>query len=300
MGVLFSCPADDYDPLDVQEEAPAPATSSAAGAGEPAPAILRASLSSGKLRIEGSLSFKRAQAALLQVETEISIRTADAAAPGPLSLPCRDREREVTTRARFAEPAAASDSPKHEAAALRLQKVYKSFRTRRQLADCAVLVEQSWWKLLDFALLKRSSVSFFDIEKQETAMSKWSRARTRVAKVGKGLLKDDNAQKLALQHWLEAVSVHLGCFYMSANLNSLVLVSTRSFCSQVLTFETEIWLFYDEQIDPRHRYGHNLHYYYDCWLHSESKQPFFYWLVGLTVSNSDFIVSAAGCNDSLS
>jgi hypothetical protein len=39
------------------------------------------------------------------------------------------------------------------------------------------------WKLLDFALLKRSSVSFFDIEKQETAMSKWSRARTRAAKV---------------------------------------------------------------------------------------------------------------------
>jgi len=190
MGVLFSCPADDYDPLDLQEEAPAPATSSTAGAGEPAPAILRASLGSGKLRIEGSLSF---------------IRTADAAAmlaPGPL-LP----------RARFAEPAAA-DSPKHEAAALRLQKVYKSFRTRRQLADCAVLVEQSWWKLLDFALLKRSSVSFFDIEKQETAMSKWSRARTRVAKVGKGLLKDENAQKLALQHWLEAVSEHLSCLYM--------------------------------------------------------------------------------------
>jgi hypothetical protein len=25
--------------------------------------------------------------------------------------------------------------------------------------------------------------------------------------VGKGLLKDDKAQKLALQHWLEAVSV---------------------------------------------------------------------------------------------
>lgn len=54
-------------------------------------------------------------------------------------------------------------------------------------------------------------------------------------KVGKGLLKDENAQKLALQHWLEA-------------------------------------------IDSRHRYGHNLHCYYDCWLHSESKQPFFYWL----------------------
>ncbi|RRT60206.1 hypothetical protein B296_00036303 [Ensete ventricosum] len=62
-------------------------------------------------------------------------------------------------------------SPKHDAA-VKLQKVYKSFRTRRQLADCAVLVEQSWWKLLDFALLKRSSVSFFDIEKQESAVSR--------------------------------------------------------------------------------------------------------------------------------
>jgi hypothetical protein len=38
-----------------------------------------------------------------------------------------------------------------------------------------------------------------------------------------------------------------------------------------------IEIFGGEQIDPRHRYGHNLHYYYDCWLNSESKQPFFYW-----------------------
>lgn len=34
-------------------------------------------------------------------------------------------------------------NPKHEAA-IKLQKVYKSFRTRRKLADCAVLIEQSW------------------------------------------------------------------------------------------------------------------------------------------------------------
>nr|XP_043608354.1 IQ domain-containing protein IQM2-like [Erigeron canadensis] len=126
------------------------------------------------------------------------------------------------------------ESPKHEAAT-KLQKVYKSFRTRRKLADCAVLIEQSWWKLLDFAELKRSSISFFDLEKQETAISRWSRARTRAAKVGKGLSKNCKAQKLALQHWLEA-------------------------------------------IDPRHRYGHNLQFYYGNWLHSQSKEPFFYWL----------------------
>ncbi|CAN4089792.1 unnamed protein product [Withania somnifera] len=131
-------------------------------------------------------------------------------------------------------PLAYTSSPKHEAA-LKLQKVYKSFRTRRKLADCAVLIEQSWWKLLDFAELKHSSISFFDLDKHETAVSRWSRARTRAAKVGKGLSKNGKAQKLALQHWLEA-------------------------------------------IDPRHRYGHNLHFYYVQWLHSQSKEPFFYWL----------------------
>ncbi|VAI21512.1 unnamed protein product [Triticum turgidum subsp. durum] len=222
MGVMFSCPADDYDPMEEGILAPA-------DGGEPT--MLRA-LGSGKLLIQGSLSFKRERQlddspGSLQLETEISIRTAGAGAEAEAPPPLAPRE--------LARLSAGAESPRHDAAALRLQKVYKSFRTRRQLADCAVLVEQSWWKLLDFALLNRSSVSFFDIEKQETAVSKWSRARSRAAKVGKGLSKDDKAQKLALQHWLE-------------------------------------------EIDPRHRYGHNLHYYYDCWLHSESNQPFFYWL----------------------
>ncbi|GAA0171104.1 hypothetical protein LIER_43892 [Lithospermum erythrorhizon] len=64
------------------------------------------------------------------------------------------------------------------------------FRTRRKLADCAVLIEQNWWKLLDFVELKHSSISFFDTDKHETAISRWSRARTKAAKVGKGLIPD--------------------------------------------------------------------------------------------------------------
>ncbi|XP_041001906.1 IQ domain-containing protein IQM1-like [Juglans microcarpa x Juglans regia] len=139
----------------------------------------------------------------------------------------------------FTKPKIHEVSPRtpsdRNAAAIKLQKVYKGHRTRRNLADCAVVVEELWWKALDFAALKQSSISFFKYGKSETAVSRWARARTRVAKVGKGLSKDEKARKLALRHWLEA-------------------------------------------IDPRHRYGHNLHLYYDVWFNSESSQPFFYWL----------------------
>ncbi|KZV37905.1 Calmodulin-binding family protein [Dorcoceras hygrometricum] len=177
--------------------------------------------SSGKMTLEGSFSFKRRE---LEAKTvSVPALAPEERASISYNLPILKRSLPY------------SDNDRH-LAAVRLQKTYKSFRTRRQLADCAVLVEQRWqWKLLDFAELKRTSVSFFDIEKPETAISRWSRARTKAAKVGKGLSIADNARKLALQHWLEA-------------------------------------------IDPRHRYGHNLQFYYINWLHCDSKQPFFYWL----------------------
>ncbi|KAK9102540.1 hypothetical protein Sjap_019794 [Stephania japonica] len=198
---------------------------------------------SGEIVIEKSLSFKNWESEKPKLETNVSFKNLvlDSANMCPVSL--KDKKEELFHKSKptisLPEPALIF-SPKpplssRDAAAIKLQKVYKSYRTRRNLADCAVVIEELWWKALDFAALKRSSVSFFNIEKPETAVSRWARARTRVAKVGKGLSKDEKAQKLALQHWLEA-------------------------------------------IDPRHRYGHNLHIYYDVWFDSESAQPFFYWL----------------------
>ncbi|KAG6558111.1 hypothetical protein Mapa_000292 [Marchantia paleacea] len=35
------------------------------------------------------------------------------------------------------------------------------------------------------------------------------------------------------------------------------------------------WL---EAIDPQHRYGHNLRFYFNEWRHSKTQEPFFYWL----------------------
>ncbi|CAM0871454.1 unnamed protein product [Alopecurus aequalis] len=193
-------------------------------------------MSSRKHTLKGSINARRKECHPLHVETTIPV-----VSPKPERECCNHKHSPGLPKYGAADylppdsPVVGMISPQHQAAAVKVQKVYKSFRTRRQLADCAVLVEQRWWKLLDFALLKQSSVSFFEVEKPETALSRWSRARIRAAKVGKGLSKDEKAQKLALQHWLEA-------------------------------------------IDPRHRYGHNLHYYYKSWLHCDSQQPFFYWL----------------------
>ncbi|URE47255.1 hypothetical protein MUK42_14650 [Musa troglodytarum] len=128
-----------------------------------------------------------------------------------------------------------SPNPPESTAATRLQKVYKSYRTRRRLADSAVVAEELWWQAIDFARLNHSTVSFFDHMKPETAISRWNRISLNASKVGRGLSKNAKALKLAFQHWIEA-------------------------------------------IDPRHRYGHNLHVYHEEWCKSEAGQPFFYWL----------------------
>jgi hypothetical protein len=61
-------------------------------------------------------------------------------------------------------------------------------RTRRNFADCTVVIEELWRKALDFASLMHSSVSF-NGDKPETAAYRWARARTRVAKVPRAALQ---------------------------------------------------------------------------------------------------------------
>ncbi|KAL3357399.1 hypothetical protein AABB24_017886 [Solanum stoloniferum] len=244
MGITYSCPFANFDDSDTKFESylvrtlsfGSDATKNALPAinfndQNPQQPKMHKSYSSGKMILEGTLSYKRRE-----LEARIGLTSFDndeKTMSQSDSLMSSEEKHNMPDENTKMIPLVCEKQ--RDEAAVKLQKTYKSFRTRRRLADCAILVEQRWWKVLDSVELKHSSISFFDIEKPQTAFSRWSRALTRAAKVGKGLSKDEKACKLALQHWLEA-------------------------------------------IDPRHRYGHNLHFYYTKWLQVDSKQPFFYWL----------------------
>ncbi|KAM0832082.1 hypothetical protein ACQ4PT_065120 [Festuca glaucescens] len=113
-----------------------------------------------KLLILGSLSFKRAQLndnypSSLQVETEISINTADIAAPAPDSSPATvvPLVQRALARVMYTDGGLGRGEPKARGGGAEAAEGVQELPA----AAAAVLAEQSWWKLLDFALLKRSS-----------------------------------------------------------------------------------------------------------------------------------------------
>ncbi|VVA11782.1 Hypothetical predicted protein, partial [Prunus dulcis] len=84
-------------------------------------------------------------------------------------------------------------------------------------------------KALVFAALERSSVSFFNIEEHETAVSRWERTRTRAAKLGKGWCKDEKAQMLASQYLLEALK-----FIAQSFLRLIHAIGSDSICNSIM------------------------------------------------------------------
>ncbi|XP_052172686.1 IQ domain-containing protein IQM3-like [Diospyros lotus] len=92
------------------------------------------------------------------------------------------------------------------AAATTVQKFYRRHRARRTLADFKVRAKEEYWRqAIEFARLHRSTISFFCSSRPENAASKWKRTSWHASKVGKGLSKEERAQILAFQYWIEAI-----------------------------------------------------------------------------------------------
>jgi len=150
MGLRFSCPGAGYDSLDESLDA---LLKSLNLSNDYVKSTLRSvsfngraselrSWGSGKLITKGSLSFnKRDQEPIGTADPKFFKKSQTSQKETP------EKSAATYKNTRFAPPGKICEpgSPKHEAA-VKLQKVYKSFRTRRQLADCAVLVEQRWYE----------------------------------------------------------------------------------------------------------------------------------------------------------
>lgn len=157
MGLTFSCPAAGHDSLDeslkilvkslnLSNDYVKSTIRSVSFNGRDSKPALKA-WGSGKLIVKNSLSFNKR-------DTETCTYGPKFSKKSPTSPKKTLENADELNNSKFAssiEKISEADSPKHEAA-VKLQKVYKSFRTRRQLADCAVLVEQRWYESLKMVL----------------------------------------------------------------------------------------------------------------------------------------------------
>lgn len=160
MGIRFSCPLACYTDLENgiesviiksinfgDDETRTPVRSISFKDQDNEPTIMQ---SVGSVRmLEGSVSFKSGDKDIMNSfnasSPEKNLSVSPMSSGGEISKQSErsDSFTEKITRSSILN----STNPKHQAA-IKLQKVYKSFRTRRKLADCAVLIEQSWYIFL--------------------------------------------------------------------------------------------------------------------------------------------------------